>query len=288
MAESRANAIRGATTPRWADVVLRRPVLFAVVFLIVVFALQQLIGRALGSASDPSVYSSQSRELISEGLSAAIVAVIVLALGWWRAVGFTGFRSWHSVWLAWFPALLVASLFMLQALQSPLTDDARWLGLSIPNMFFVGFFEEALTRGLILYLLLTAWKSRPNGVVEAVLVSSVLFGLAHLLNLFTGAPLSATMIQIGYATGFGVGFAALLLRTNTIWIGVVLHALVDANGEAWFGPSTEATETTGDPANLSPLVLVGLPLLIYGIILIRKRPKGSSSTVLEDDKTRQA
>src|SRR5690606_13570026 len=103
---------------------------------------------------------------------------------------------------------------------------------AVPNVFFVGFFEEALTRGLVLYLLLVAWRSRPNGVVEAVLVSSVLFGLAHFLNVFAGAAMTATLIQVGYAIGFGVGFAALLLRTNTIWIGIVLHALVDANGGA--------------------------------------------------------
>jgi len=273
MAESRASAVRDATTPRWAGVVLRHPVVFAVVFLVVALALQQFIGRALGSDSDGSVYADQTRELIGEGLSAAIVAVIILALGWWRAVGFTGFRSWHAVWLAWFPALVVVVLFVLQALQAPLTDDAGWLGLSVPHMFAIGFFEEALTRGLVLYLLLTAWKSRPNGVVEAVFVSSILFGLAHLLNVLAGAPLYATLVQVGYATGFGVGFAALLLRTNTIWIGIVLHALVDANSGAWFGPKTEATETSGDPVSLGPLFFVGLPLLIYGMILMRKRRK---------------
>lgn len=268
MAESRAAAIRGATTPRWADVVLRHPVVFAVVFLVVVFALQQGIGRALGTAADGSVYATQARELVGEGIAAAIVAAIVVALGWWRAVGFTGFRSWRSVWLAWFPALLVAVLFLLQLLQSSLTDDIRWLSLGVLNVFFVGFFEEALTRGLVLYLLLVAWRSRPNGVVEAVLVSSVLFGLAHFLNVFAGAPMTATLIQVGYAIGFGVGFAALLLRTNTIWIGIVLHALVDANSGAWFGPSTD---TSGDSASLGPLYLVGLPLLVYGFVLMRKR-----------------
>ncbi|MFD0557087.1 CAAX prenyl protease-like protein [Stackebrandtia endophytica] len=271
MAESRANAVRGATTPRWADVVLRHPVVFAVIFLVVVFALQQFIGRALGSDSGGSVYAAQARELIGEAISAAIVVVILLALGWWRAVGFTGFRSWQAVWLAWFPALLVVVLFVLQLLQSPLTDDVGWLGLSVLNVFGVGFFEEALTRGLVLYLLLFAWKARPNGAVAAVFVSAILFGLAHLLNLFAGQPLFATLVQIGYAIGFGVGFAALLLRTNTIWIGIVLHSLVDANSEAWFGPSTEATQTTNDLVGLTPLFIVGLPLLIYGIILMRKR-----------------
>lgn len=271
MAESRAVAIRGATTPRWAAAVLRHPVMFAVIFLVVIFALQQLIGRAIGSASAGSVYSGQARELIGEGLAAVIVAVVILALGWWRAVGFTGFHSWRSVWLAWFPALLVVVLFMLRAGESSLTNDLRWLGLSVPNTFFIGFFEEALTRGLILYLLLFAWRSRPHGVVEAVFVSSALFGLAHLLNLFAGAAPSATVIQVGYATGFGIGFAALLLRTNTIWIGIVLHALVDANSEAWFGPSAEASKTAEGSVTLAPLYLVGLPLLVYGIILIRKR-----------------
>ncbi|MEU6247872.1 CPBP family intramembrane glutamic endopeptidase [Glycomyces sp. NPDC047010] len=271
MSTLRADAIRNADTPRWASVVVRHPVLAALVILVIVFGFHQIVGRmVLRGLDDGTVYSTQLGELVGETLSVLLVVAIILALGWWRSVGLAGPVAKGAMRFAWFPTLIVVVLFMLQLMQSPLTDDAKWLGLGIPNVFMIGFFEEALTRGLVLLPMLIAWQSRPSGVMRAVMISSFLFGIAHLLNLFGGAALAPTLIQVGYAFGFGVGFAALLLRTNTMWIGIVLHALVDANSGAWFGPPADGGTDDGS-ASIAPLLLVGLPLLVYGIILIRKR-----------------
>ncbi|GAA2305213.1 CPBP family intramembrane metalloprotease [Glycomyces scopariae] len=282
MAELRADAIRNASTPGWAGVVVRHPVLATLVILVVVFGFQQAAGRMLlRGLDDGSEYSRQVGELIGETLSAVLVVAIILALGWWRSVGLAGPVERKWVRLAWFPALIVVVLFVLQLMQSPLTDDLKWMGLGVPNVFMIGFFEEALTRGLVLFPMLVAWRSRPNGVMRAVLISSLLFGLAHLINLFSGASLGPTLVQVGYAFGFGVGFAALLLRTNTMWIGIVLHALVDANSGAWFGPPADGGADDGS-ASIAPLLIVGLPLLVYGLVLIRKRkqqvPASSSAS----------
>jgi membrane protease YdiL (CAAX protease family) len=76
-----------------------------------------------------------------------------------------------------------------------------------------GFCEELLFRGyLILYL--SAWMS----VWGAATVSSALFGFAHAYLGVAGAVRAA---------GMGLVFAALYLISGTLWLPIVLHAVID-------------------------------------------------------------
>ncbi|GAB3998931.1 hypothetical protein GCM10029992_26260 [Glycomyces albus] len=98
-------------------------------------------------------------------------------------------------------------------------------------MLFVGFLEELVARGVVLFLLVYAWRERKRGVVAAVLASSALFGAAPTVNSLGGsATWGETVNQMGYAFLIGVGLAALVLRTNTLWIGILWHAAFDFVG----------------------------------------------------------
>ena len=68
-------------------------------------------------------------------------------------------------------------------------------------MLMVGFAEEVLLRGVVLHVL------GPGGLMRAVLLSSFLFGAAHLLNLFSGHSFQSTLVQVIYATFIGIGMA---------------------------------------------------------------------------------
>ncbi|MCC1486656.1 CPBP family intramembrane metalloprotease, partial [Bacillus tropicus] len=52
-------------------------------------------------------------------------------------------------------------------------------------------YEEILLRGLLLNGLLKAWSQKKNGILLAVIWSSLLFSLVHAINLLSGAPLDA-------------------------------------------------------------------------------------------------
>ena len=87
-------------------------------------------------------------------------------------------------------------------------------------ILFVPITEEILFRGIVLGALEIAY-----GRWRALVVSSLLFGLWHLKNIFwmTDADL---MRQISYTTlFFGPVTAVLALRLRTIWPGVILHYL---------------------------------------------------------------
>jgi membrane protease YdiL (CAAX protease family) len=105
----------------------------------------------------------------------------------------------------------------------------------------------------------------------------MVFGLAHLINLVKNPELLlATFAQIFYATFFGVIFAALLLRTHSIWLMIFLHALfnfcgsieeISINGGIAASEITKASTTL---TNAVSVIVITLPLLIYGLIILRK------------------
>ncbi|HDR3347235.1 TPA: CPBP family intramembrane metalloprotease [Bacillus cereus] len=91
-------------------------------------------------------------------------------------------------------------------------------------------YEEILLRGLLLNGLLKAWSQKKNGILLAVIWSSVLFSLVHAINLLSGAPLDATLLQLIYTTAMGFLFAAVYLRTNNLLIPIIGHFVINFSG----------------------------------------------------------
>ena len=98
----------------------------------------------------------------------------------------------------------------------------------------MGLFEECAFRGLLFPLLLSAFEKRDvrRADVLAILASSAIFGLFHLVNLFAGAGIGPTLLQVGYTFLVGCMFAALTLFTRSVLPAVLIHALYDVGGTA--------------------------------------------------------
>ena len=79
---------------------------------------------------------------------------------------------------------------------------AGYLATAVLLVLLVGVGEELVFRGILMRLLLR------RGVGFAVATSSVLFGAMHLVNLLFGMPWQAVALQVAFAGGTGVGFAA--------------------------------------------------------------------------------
>ena len=94
-----------------------------------------------------------------------------------------------------------------------LTEDMPWMMTGL-LMLFVGFYEEVVARGFLLarcrVLLDARWA--------AALLSSLLFGLAHLYQGWVGALLTAIV---------GAVFAGFTLRWGTLWPVILAHAALN-------------------------------------------------------------
>lgn len=104
------------------------------------------------------------------------------------------------------------------------------IALFILECFAIGFMEELLYRGLLQDTVNQFFKSTPYGRIYTVLITSALFALTHLLNLFTGASVGATFLQVGYSFLIGAMLSAVLIKTENIWLCVILHAIFNVGG----------------------------------------------------------
>jgi membrane protease YdiL (CAAX protease family) len=242
----------------------RRPIVFSLL-LVFMFLLALAIASVVSSALKLSTVATTA---IGYGILALIVVILLGRLHWWREMGF-GLPAQRS--LLWF--FVVA---LIPVLLNGLSVGASNPGIAQVLFIFgtamlVGFVEETVFRGMILRALLI------RGPWQAAIISSLIFGLAHALNLLSGANVGATLLQVGETLALGFMFAALALRTQTILPLIVAHGLIDFFG---FLAYNSSVVTTG----LSVLVVLVtcaeiLLYTIYGIFLMRQvRGRRSASS----------
>jgi membrane protease YdiL (CAAX protease family) len=256
-------ALEEALTGRLGD----RPRLYGTLIVIGAFVSAIVLGTLLGRIAATAVGLDDLRGTMG-GLGTDLVGVALAAgllwrLGWWREVGFGGPSTWRSLRLLVFPALLAAVQLVGGLVSLDLSDPAR-LALRLPGPFLTGFFEEGLARGILLSLLLVAALRGGRGPVGAVVISAVVFGLMHSVGVILGKELVPALVQVLTATLFGIGFGALLLRTNALWLLAGVHALGN------FGPSVLQGENDGVEAFTIIFLLSELLLAVYGLFLLRR------------------
>ena len=96
--------------------------------------------------------------------------------------------------------------------------------LYILSMLCVGFLEEVIFRGLLFNAM------RKDSLKAAVIVSSVTFGIGHIINLVngSGAELLPNLLQIVYATAAGFMFVMIYLKTDSLIGCIAAHGLFNA------------------------------------------------------------
>ena len=204
-----------------------------------------------------------SSQLVLALLAAPVFLLIVVARrDWWRDVGFRFPSRLYELRLLWLPALFIAGFFVLVAASG--LPPAKALGFIVINTLLVGFSEELMFRGILLHGALSRFS-----VIAAVVICAIMFGAIHALNGVLTGDFVAASAQALQATLFGVWIAALRLRLNSIWPVIVIHALWDLGIFLLpAGPAVQGSGQLGLAAFFTP-ALIELPLLLYGLWLLR-------------------
>ena len=96
--------------------------------------------------------------------------------------------------------------------------------LYVLSMFCVGFLEEMIFRGFLFNAM------AKDGVKSAIIVSSVTFGIGHIVNLIngSGAELLPNLLQVIYAVAIGFTFVMIYYSTKSLIACIVTHSLFNA------------------------------------------------------------
>ncbi|NMB59728.1 MAG: CPBP family intramembrane metalloprotease [Chloroflexi bacterium] len=245
--------------------------LFALFFLLSEFEIDRWLMNFMNYQK-----ASYLSGILIHGTLSVVIVLVIAALELTREAGFTPVSQWKNLWLIG-PLLVYSALNGSEVIDGTFTINWADSGLMLLFTLYyisVGLIEEILVRGLVLPLMLRQWGKTKGGVYRAVLISSAIFGLAHLANLVLGRrDLLSTTAQITYGLFFGVFFAALVTRNKSIWPAIFCHFLFD-----WAGNFKAVTVghvfTRVKPAITMEDALftaaVFLPLLLIGLLYLRR------------------
>jgi membrane protease YdiL (CAAX protease family) len=160
-------------------------------------------------------------KLIEEGLQAITVIIFITGMNLWHNVGNIIKISKKSI-LFVLPIIVLSFIPLFNGMNTyEVSSILMVMGISI----FIGFSEELACRGVILPALMY------KGKVYSIIVSSIIFGSLHLMNIFRGAGIEDTMLQVIFATGFGLTMAIVRYKTELILPQILVHALWDFNSK---------------------------------------------------------
>ena len=93
---------------------------------------------------------------------------------------------------------------------------------AVLSMALVGFVEEMIFRGFLFKGMLAEGKPVP-----AVIVSSLTFGIGHIVNFLTGQAGFETVVQIVFAVSLGFVFTMVCYKSGSLIPCIIAHSLID-------------------------------------------------------------
>lgn len=134
-----------------------------------------------------------------------------------------GLSAWakNSRDMLWFLPLWITASFNLWggiAPHYPLPGQI----FAVVSMALVGFAEELIFRGFLFKAML-----KDGNAISAVIVSSVTFGVGHIVNLFTGHEFVETLMQIVFAVAFGFMVTMAFYKSGSLLPCILAHSVTD-------------------------------------------------------------
>ena len=144
-----------------------------------------------------------------------------------------------------------------------IASSSLWTGIGLPygiaggicffiSMCCVGFLEEVIFRGLLFKAM------EKDGLKSAIIVSSLTFGIGHIVNLFNGSGrvLASSLMQVFFAVMVGFTLVLIFYFSGSLIPCIVFHSANNA---------LSAFESTGtmDP-KLSMILNIILIIIVLG------------------------
>ena len=129
---------------------------------------------------------------------------------------------------------------------------------AVISMLLTGYVEEMIFRGFLFKALIPT-----DGIKMAIAISSVTFGIGHIINLLAGQANVETVIQVFFAIAWGFIFTLVFYKCESLIPCIIAHGLVNAFSVFANG---------GDSSLTAAWIYMGATIVIaivYGIYLAK-------------------
>ena len=123
-------------------------------------------------------------------------------------------------YLYFIPLILIISVNLWNGIN--INNSVSEIIYYILTMINIGFIEEIIFRGFLFKMM------ENDNVRSAIIVSSITFGVGHIINLFNGADLIPTLMQICYAISIGYLFVIIFYKSKSLIPCIITHSLTNA------------------------------------------------------------
>ena len=187
---------------------------------------------------------------------AAAMFLFVNKYGLTEQYGLSGWAQNGKAMLWFFPLWIISCLNLFSGFK----PDYPMPGLlyAAVSMALVGFVEEMLFRGFLFKAML-----KDGNVKAAIIVSSVTFGLGHIMNLFTGQDLVETLNQMVFAIAIGFIFTMVYYKGGSLLPCILAHSIIDVT-------SVFAADEGSQRLNLILHVIIVVLAVVYCLYLAKR------------------
>lgn len=185
--------------------------LFCILLIIVYVVTNSLCIQNFG-------FTSSAGFIVNTILSVCLIGIVLLM----KKSAYYGFAKVQNPkqYLYFIPLVLIVSVNLWSGVNTDHTVHETVF--HILTMINVGFIEELIFRGFLFRMM------AKSSIKSAIIVSSLTFGMGHVINLINGAELIPTLMQICYATAIGYLFVIIFHKSKSLVPCIITHCLVNS------------------------------------------------------------
>ena len=163
-------------------------------------------------------YTSLQSVIVNTLLS-IIIFLLIISIKRVKYYGIT--KVTNSKKFLYFIPLFIISLFNLRN-GIHINNTTSEIVYHILTMINIGFLEEIIFRGFLFKMM------EKDNAKTAIIVSSLTFGIGHIVNLLNGADLIPTLLQIGYAIAIGYMLVMIFYKSKSLIPCILFHGIFNA------------------------------------------------------------
>lgn len=189
------------------------------------FALVWIIGYVIlvSLADNLSTYLHISK-IITAPLCVVFTLLLLIFIKKYKLLekyGLCSFKGDLKKYFFFIPLVLIASVNLWNGVN--MNFSIFETVLFIISMLCVGFIEEIIFRGFFFKALCK------DNIKLAIFISSITFGIGHIVNLLNGKDLVSTLLQICYAIALGFLFTIIFHKGKSLLPCIITHGIINSS-----------------------------------------------------------